>query len=147
MGHLVERYFWLIGIIFSLWEHYQWTSRRNEVVARRPELADSYGRVMWGNTLFYSLPWIVMGSGIMLGGAQAFDYFHACSGNPFVAAFHLTVFLQVLTLSLWVLFFGGGAYLARYMERSPLVVKLQCLGVTLFVLFWVGLACWRSPAA
>jgi hypothetical protein len=148
MGHLLERYFWLVGIIFSLWEHYQWSRQRNELVARRPELADSYGRVMWGNTLFYSLPWLVMGSGIIFGGAQGvFDYLHVCSGNPFVAAFHLTIVLLVVTLSLWVVFFGGGAYLARYMERAPVVVKLQCVGVTLFVLFLVGLACWHSPAA
>jgi hypothetical protein len=148
MFHVVERYFWLIGIIFSLWDHYQWTTRRKDVVARKPELADSYGLVMWSNTVFYSLPWLVMGLGIMLGRVNGvFDYLHPCSGNLFVVAFHLTIVLLVATVTIWVLLLGGGAYLARYMERSPLIVKLQCVGATLFVVFLIGLACWRSPAA
>jgi hypothetical protein len=149
MFEFLAKYIWILGVAFSVWDHYAWSSKEKEVLGRAPELEASYARVMWGHTLFYSLPWFVMGVGIISGGApDVFAYTRPCSGNLFVATFHLTILLMVLGVGIWIWFLDGAGYLVRYTNGvSPFVLKLQFLGAALFTLALVGVGCFLQPPA
>ena len=121
--------------------------QRSQVLSQEPELADSYDRVMWGNTIFYSLPFIIMGAGILSGGVgNVFDFFQPRSGNVFVLAFYFVIVVSTLSLSVWVLAFGGALYLSPHMKRSPKLIKLQLVGGTAWVLFCVTMLFLRRTA-
>jgi hypothetical protein len=112
-----------------------------ETVPQRPELK-GYEKFVLGYTLFYSLPWMVMGVGIVVGATHnTFDYLSPCTNNVYVWAFHLTVVLLIIGLASWGWFFGGAAYLIKYINvRSELTLKLR-LGLSvlaLFFVFWIG---------
>jgi hypothetical protein len=142
MFNFLEKYFWLIGIFFALVNGYSLRARMKTALPQRPEL-EGYERFALGYTLFYLLPWIVMGVGIMLGGTRrVFDYLDPCSGNPYVIAFHLTIALLIIGLASWGWFFGGAAYLIRYIDsRSQLTLKLWLAGAVLALFFVLGMGC------
>ena len=149
MFEFLAKYFWIVGIAFSVWDHYAWSSKEKELVGKAPDLEVYYARVKWGHTLFYSLPWFVMGVGIMIGSApDVFAYTRPCSGNVFVVAFHLTILIMILSVGIWIWFLDGARYLVEYMNGgSLLTLKLQFLGAALFTFALVGAACFlQSPA-
>lgn len=87
-----------------------------EVQARKPRLMGTYKRFKLGEHLFYTVPWLVMGFGIIIGGTAGVEYFHPCNGNIFVIAFWSTVFLPLIFMVVWVWFFGGGSTLVILMR-------------------------------
>ena len=84
MFHLIERYLWIIGLLFAFLNNYSLRSQAKQKTALHPELVDSYRRYVLGDLIFYSAPWLVMGIGILIGGVPSvFDFLKPCSGNPF----------------------------------------------------------------
>jgi len=147
MFDYLAKYFWAIGLIFAAREHYSWVNKKDQVLSQQPELADSYDRVMWGHTVFYSLPWVVMGIGILSGRVgNVFDFLRPRSGNAFVLAFYFVIAMETLSLTGWVWAFGGASYLSPYMNKSPTSIKLWFALSTVFLIFWMGMA-YMQPAA
>ncbi len=141
MFYFATKLFWIVGLIFAGWELYGWHNQKKQVLSQRPELADSYDRVMWGYTIFHSLPWLMMGIGILSGSvASMFDFVRPRSGNLFVLAFFFVIVVSILALFVWVWAFGGAVYLSPHMMKSPTKIKLQIALVTLFLLFIIGTA-------
>ena len=144
MSDYITKFFWALGLIFAVWEHYSWTTKKNQLLLQQPELADSYDRVMWGHTIFYSLPWLVMGIGILSGRVDnVFDFLRPRSGNAFVLAFYFIIVVSTLPLAVWVWAFGGASYLSPYMKKSPAYIKLQLALATAFMIFFMGIAFMR----
>ena len=147
MFDFLAKFTWAIGLIFAAWEHYTWTTKKSQVVSKEPELARSYDRVMWGNTVFYSLPWLVMGIGILSGHVgTVFDFMRPRSGNGFVLAFYFVITVSILLLSVWVWAFGGALYLSPYMKRSPTYIKVQFVLTVVFLIFWIVMS-YMQPAS
>lgn len=142
MFHLIERYLWIIGLLFAFLNNYSLRSQAKQRTALHPELVENYRRYVLGDLIFYSAPWLVMGIGILIGGVPSvFDFLKPCSGNPFVIAFHLTVILLVVGVACWVWFWGGAQGLIKIVEvRSPFILKLKFAGAVLFIFFIEGTA-------
>ena len=136
---VIDKVFWVIAIVVTGLNALVLRSRARKEIARNPELADGYTQLFRGYLVFLNIPWLVMGVGIIVGGTRGvFDYFDPRSGNPYVIAFHLTIFLLSALAVFWIYIAGGAEFLVRYPGvlkydiKSPLVLKL------LFALMLLG---------
>jgi hypothetical protein len=148
MEQVLEKCFWILGILAALLNTYALKRRANRVIAEKPELATGYQRYALAELAFYSLPWLVMGVSILAGGVDGLrDYLKPCLGNPFVIAFYAIAVAQFSALAAWVWFGGGVEFFVEYSEgvaTSPGRVKLTytaTLVLALIVPAWLWAAC------
>ena len=71
MEYFLDKYFWILGILSALWNTHELKLRASRVIAAKPELALGYRRYAFAELAFYSLPWLVMGVSILVGGLTA----------------------------------------------------------------------------
>jgi hypothetical protein len=128
---VIEKMFWAMAIGVTCLNAYFLHSRGQTEIARNPALAEGYRQLTKGYLISLNLPWLVMGLGIMVGGTRGvFEYFDPRSGNPYVIAFHVTIFVLWALIIFWIYFAGGAEFLVRYPGvmnvdiKSPLVLKL-----------------------
>ncbi len=146
---LFLRYVWLFMLLgVGLSTIYLWFRARNRI-GKNPDLREGYNQLFKGFFISMSLPWLVMGMGIVLGGVPSFEEFsQPREGNLFVLAFWLIVLL-LLVLGLWWVYFRGGAeFLAKHpgalgvQITSPILVKVYmgamfAVGVVVLVVLWI----------
>ncbi len=128
---LFLKYIWLIMLLgVGLSTIRLWLQARN-LIAKNPELQSGYNHLYRGFVIAMSLPWLVMGIGVVLGGVPSFvDFLQPKNGNPFVLTFWLTIIL-LLVLGVWWIYFRDGAeFLAKHPGAlgaritSPIFVKI-----------------------
>ena len=147
---IIDKTCWLIAIAVTCVNAYLLRSRAAAEVARNPDLKEGYDQLFKGYLICLNVPWLVMGIGLMVGGARSvFDYFDPRAGNPYVIAFHLTSLILWALLVFWIYLGGGAEFLVRYPGvmnvdiKSPLTLKLL-LGLMLFggmaaeIVMWSG---------
>jgi|SRR6185437_3799905 len=127
---IIEKTFWLIAIGITCINAYVLRFRAAAEIARNPKLKEGYDRLLKGYLICLNLPWLVMGLGILMGGARGVtDYFYPRSGNPYVLAFHVTIVALSGLMIFWVYLGDGAEFLVRYPGvmradiQSPLVLK------------------------
>ena len=148
----MDKIFWLIAIAVTCANAYILYFRSKGEVARNPELKEGYDSLLKGFLIAMNIPWVVMGVGILAGGVQSlFDYSDPRTGNPYVIAFHSTVFILWALCVFWIYFGGGAEFLVRhpgwmnYNIKSVLALKLL-LALFLFGGAFAEVAVWfRSP--
>jgi hypothetical protein len=146
---LFLRYIWLTMLLgIGLSTVHLWFQARNRIV-QNPELQEGYNQLFKGFFLSMSLPWLVMGIGIVLGGVPSYmEFFQPRNGNPFVLAFWLVILLLVVIGFWWVYFHEGAEFLAKHPGAlgaritSPFLVKILMGvvlvgGIVVFVLLWL----------
>jgi hypothetical protein len=132
--NLVNRYFWLVAIAVAglnaaiLWQRSQRHIREN------PALAPGYATLLRGYWICSTLPWVVMGIGIVLGGIPEIVYFlHPRTTNPYVLAWWGTYWLVVGFITHWMLFRGG----AEMMIAHPGFVRARSITPKGLKLYWL----------
>ena len=133
---------WVVFLASNLVGAYVWRRRGRRHVARRPELAEGYKALTRGLALWGSIPWVVMGLGLTVGGVSSVRaYLHPGEADPWVLAFYLSV-MVMWVLGLWWLFRRDGATklvdhpgLLNFLPTKPGRVKLIAVAAVL-----VGLA-------
>lgn len=131
---LLGRYFWLLGLGATLINTLALARQLQQKSREHPTLAPGYTLLLRGYWVYFSLPWIVMGIGILLGGVTSvWDFFYPRSGNPYVLAWWGIHWLSTGCLSYWVLL-GPGAMLLlthpgllKTPPQSPQRLKLYFL--------------------
>lgn len=110
------RYFWLAAIGVNLINGVIMWVRAQRQIRQDPELAPGYAHLVLGFTVWTSIPFILMGIGIVYGGLPTiFAYLRPSSGDPFVLLFWLVNFVLYAVVGTYWLFFGGGiAFLQKY---------------------------------
>jgi len=136
---IIDKTFWLIAIGVTCANAYLLRLRAAAETARNPELKEGYDQLFKGYLVCLNLPWLVMGLGILWGGARGvFDYFDPRAGNPYVLAFHVTVFVLWGLMIFWVYLGGGAEFLVRYPGVMNADIKSSLLLKFLLALMLVG---------
>jgi hypothetical protein len=142
----IERDFWLLAILCTVANGIFDRFRARKTIASNPELKEGYNKVFWWWITMGSIPWIIMGVGIISGVDGTKAYFHPRQGDPFVLAFHASVLLTSIFASLWVFFGGGAEFLVKHSVffniKSVVGIKLLSLVGILFWILWF-LAGWQ----
>lgn len=111
------------GLIFRI--------RSRPYVRRNPELQEGYETIVRGLLIWGSLPWLVMGIGLLSGGVDSlFEYFVPELSSPYVLGFYATIVVLLILGTYWLLLRGGAELLVRHPGllaidiRNPLFIKL-----------------------
>jgi hypothetical protein len=136
---IIDKTFWLIAIGVTSVNAYLLRSRAAAEIARNPELQEGYDQLFKGYLICLNLPWVVMGLGILMGGAHGVtDYFDPRAGNLYVLAFHVTVFVLWGLMIFWVYLAGGAEFLVRYPGVMNVDIQSPSLLKFLLALMLVG---------
>ena len=111
----VFKYFWLLAIVCNVLNAVILRVRSKHYVQQRPELAGGYRKYFLGFLFWGSLPWIVMGVGIVFGGVpNVFSYFHPQDPNPFIRAWFGCIILMWLLGFYWIFARRGAEFLVEH---------------------------------
>jgi hypothetical protein len=154
---IIFTHFWLVAIAVNMLNICIYSSRLKKYINEDPSLADGYSRLLKGYALWSSLPWIVMGAGILTGNASSFfDYLRPREMNSFVLLFYCSILFIVLAGNVWIFLLGGAEFLGRHPGfvtiragfshsnvTNPGIIKLLSLAMTVITLFAM-LMIWTS---
>jgi fermentation-respiration switch protein FrsA (DUF1100 family) len=111
---LIFQHFWIAFIVITCANGLIWWRRAQPHIAKQPELADGYRRLIRGWLIFFNIPWLVMGAGILFGGVRGvFDYFDPRNG-VFVLAWYASVVALWILTAVWVFLMRGAEQLIQY---------------------------------
>jgi hypothetical protein len=145
---IIFTHFWLVAIAVNILNTFIYSSRSKKYINEDPSLADGYSKLLQGYAFWSSLPWIVMGVGILTGNASGiFDYLRPKEMNVFVILFYCSILFIMLAGDVWVLMLGGAEFLGRHPGfvtfragfshgnvTNPGTIKLLSLAMTVITL-------------
>ncbi len=132
--YVLSKYFWLLGIAVTGINALAIELSCRRHIRQHPELRLAYSRVMCGMLVWWNLPWVVMGIGIMLGRVPTlWHYFFEIRGNVFVLAWWVSVFAMAIVSSRWA-FSHDAAQLCSRLSRLCKWPLLHATGIGVFIL-------------
>jgi hypothetical protein len=149
-GGIIFRYFWLIALAVTFVNAVIWRRRAQPFLQKHPDREEGVRVILRGWVTFLSIPWVVMGIGIVLGGVPGvFSYFSPRTGGPFVLAWWGSNFVLWLLAGFWLFAMDGAEKLIKYnaplnlRTENPSMVKLYFVisviaGAIAFTLLWRG---------
>ena len=145
------RHLWLLFIVVgvinlvSVWRNLQ------GLIAQRPDLAQGYRRYFLGVAVFLTLPWLIMGVGIEVGGVpNLFGFLSLRDRNPYVIAFHAALTAMLVLTCYWVFLRRGAEFLVEHPgltgRRSPTsIAGIRAFWAFMLVFWFVMLVLrWRD---
>ncbi len=102
------RHAWLVFILIDCINGVIWWGRAQSKIAVDPTLEKGYRTLIRGWLIYGSLPWLVMGAGILCGAVPSTLHYLNPRNGPFVIVFYATVVVLWIASFQW-LFFRGGA--------------------------------------
>lgn len=140
LDDFISTHFWAIALVVNVINAVIFRARAAEDIESKPELAESYPRLIRGFLFWASLPWIVMGTGILVGGVPTvWHYFRPQDLNPWVWSWFGTMALLWAAGSYWVVLRDGADTLVRHRAilRTPIsdprLIKLFTAGSILWL--------------
>jgi hypothetical protein len=145
---IVSQYFWLLAIVVTCANGVILWRRAQANIAARPELEVGYRRLILGWLIYGSIPWIVMGVGVVFGGVGGVFMYFSPKNGPYVIAWYATIVVLWVLSAVWLFFMQGVEQLIEHPgmlnlpSKNPRVVKaffLVCLaggiiGLSLMIL-------------
>ncbi|MDR1010312.1 MAG: hypothetical protein LBM04_04140 [Opitutaceae bacterium] len=145
------KWFWALAIAGNFINAAFYYVRARDDMARKPELAASYPRLICGYIIWMNAPWVVMGLVILAGGAEnPLDFLAPREGGAGIKLFYGTLIVAWLAALYWILFRDGDVVLSRhkaffswYMPSSPYMIRLFVIfmsvaGFLVFFVLWSG---------
>ncbi|MGB3494415.1 MAG: hypothetical protein WBA57_16935 [Elainellaceae cyanobacterium] len=128
---LLNRYFWLICLFLTWINAVIFKVRSRPYIRQNPALAPGYATLIRGFLVCSSLPWLMMGFGILVGDVPAIWYFlYPNTDNPYVLAWLVMYWLNIGSIAYWVILRGGAEMMIshpgffRGNSPSPKMIKL-----------------------
>ena len=135
------RHAWLVLTVFGTINLVVlWRNLRGRI-AQRPDLAQGYRRYFLAAAIFFTLPWLLMGVGIEVGGVpNLFGFLSLRDRNPYVIAFYATLTVMLLLACYWVLLRRGAEFLVEHPGLSGRNMPQSTAGIRVFralmLAFW-----------
>jgi hypothetical protein len=90
-------------------------SKRGRLHAEtHPELLPGYEGAFKPILVYGSLPWLVMGVGIIVGGRRVTQFMMGRPSDPFVLAFYATIVLIHVRFAWWIFAMSGAEFLSEH---------------------------------
>ncbi len=88
-------------------------------IEKQPDLKEGYDQLIKGELIYFNIPWVVAGIGMVFGRVpDFFDLFDPTNGNLFALAFCISI-LVLWILGIWWIYFNGGA---EFLAKHPSVL-------------------------
>jgi hypothetical protein len=125
------KYFWLLALLATFYNATYLKKKSKRYIESDSSLEEGYEKLYRGYLFYMSLPWAVMGIGVIFGNVQSmFDFFSVRSTNPFVWLFLITLVILWMFDFVWITFRGGAEFLVKHPGvisptiKSPFVIKI-----------------------
>jgi hypothetical protein len=135
-GMRIVQHIWLIFPIINCFNAYIWWFWGREEVAQNPDLEPGYRRLILGQLIYGTIPFVIVGAGFELP-----RVFPGLPTGPFLIAFLVNIVAYWIAGFYWVFLRGGAEDLAAHpggpfgWERDPCSVKAR------FACIQIGIAC------
>ncbi|WP_017297953.1 hypothetical protein [Nodosilinea nodulosa] len=130
----LNRYFWLICLLVTWINAVIFKLRSRPYIRQNPALAPGYATLIRGFLVCSSLPWLMMGFGILVGDVPAIWYFlYPNTNDPYVLAWWVLYWLNIGTIAYWVILRGG----AEMMISHPGFLRGSSPSLKTVKLFWL----------
>lgn len=137
---LVLRHFWLAFVATTVVNGFAWRRRVQSRIDADPELEPGYRRLFLGYMIWFNLPWVLMGIGILSGQVEwIFDYLNPRGGNTIVLAWWGSMVGILCLGSVWMYALGG----AEMLERHPGVYMVPPWSARSLRFAWAGAVAWN----
>jgi hypothetical protein len=147
---VLSKYFWIALMAVTVVNGLMFKLRYRKHIQNDPQLSADFSKLIRGFIIWWNLPWVVMGAGILLG--QLPTMWHCFSGvrdNPFALAWWVSILIAVLVSMYWAFSGAPDRICARLKEMrllapfSPIAIKLFLVGalimtVVLFARAYTG---------
>ena len=131
---VINRYFWLICLLVTWLNTVIFKVRSQSHIRDNPALAPGYATLIRGFLVCSSLPWLVMGFGIVVGDVPTIWHFlYPNTSDPYVLAWWITYWLTIGFVAYWVILCGG----AKIMVSHPGFLRGNPTNPQLIKLFWL----------
>ncbi len=144
---VVFEYFWALAIAVNGINAVIFWQRAQPMIATQPGLRSGYVGLIWGFFIYSSIPWLVMGAGLLSQQVnQLSEYFYPSQGNLWVMAWWVAIWCVILSITHWMLFRGGAIALIQHpglingsltsptqVQRMWLVSVMISVAVTVFM--------------
>jgi hypothetical protein len=130
------QYAWLLFLLMVLAMAAFWRLQARPRIAADPSLRQPLNRLYGGFAFWLSLPFLLMGAGILTGAVgHTLHYLRFDPQNPFIVAFWLLAVVEDALFFWWVFFRGGDRLLALHTElvndRQKFRIAMRALAVVL----------------
>lgn len=111
------RYFWIVCIVVLFATAAFWRMEAKDRIRADPTLRQPMNRLYGGFVFWLSLPFLVMGLGIVTGNVDTvFHYMSLDTDNPYIIGFLFLLFAEDALFMYWVFFQHGDQRLALHTE-------------------------------
>lgn len=136
---ILLRHFWMFAILSLVASAAFWRIEARGRIKADPTLREPLNRLYGGFVFWLSLPFLVMGAGIVTGHADnVFEYLRFDAANPFILSFHAVVFAEDALFLVWVFFRNGDELMVLHTEivdaKAKLRIALRIAAIALPVL-------------
>lgn len=148
VGYFPFDYFWILGMLAVVMGTIYLRNSWKKIVEVQPELRKGYDQLLLGYLVFFNIPWIVMGIGMIFGGIpSSLSFFKPRNGSIFILAFYISIVLLWILGAWWLYFKGGAEFLIEHPGsmnstfNSPKQVKFfyavtLVFGIVAMILMW-----------
>ena len=123
---IVYQYSWIVFILVVVANAVFWRMEARDRIKVDPSLRRPLNRLYGGFVFWLSLPFLMMGAGIVTGNVDnIFQFLKLDSGNPFIIATQALLFAEDALFIYWVFFRRGDHLLALHTEIAHARPKLR----------------------
>lgn len=120
------RYSWVFFIFVVIANAVHWRLEARARIRADPSLRAPLNRLYAGFAFWVSLPFVLMGVGIVTGSVETiFDYLRIDFDNPYILGFQVLLFALDALLIYWIFVRGGDDLLALHTELEDARPKLR----------------------
>jgi len=136
---ILSRHFWLFTILLNVASAAFWRIKARGRIKADPTLREPLNRLYGGYVFWLSLPFLVMGAGIVTGHTHTFfEYLRFDAADPFILSFHALVIAEDALFLVWVFFRNGDETMALHKDtvdaRSKFRITLRIVAIAAPVL-------------
>ena len=119
------KYSWGIFIIVTILNAVIIRVRSKKYVQDKPELAEGYRKCFTNILIYGNIPWVIMGIGSLSSATNnTFEYLDPKTLNPFVLAFHGSIFILWVLSAYWIYLKNG----AEFIGTHPGIINKKGIG-------------------
>lgn len=142
----IFNYFWLVLIAANCINTLLFSITARPRLREKPELYNGYRRIIFGTVVFFNIPFVIMGIGLLTGNVSGMDHYSRLEfNNLFVTIFHVSIIVLILLGFYWIFFAKGAEFVVKHRELWG-IYKSRIPGTT-FAIKLVYLLCLMCAAA
>ena len=111
----IFNHFWIMFIVVTVANGLIWKYKSKKYIEQKPELKESYDKLIKGWLIYGNIPWLIMAIGMLSGITERMDeFFNPKEMNPIVILFFISIIGIWIIGTYWIFFKKGAEKLVAH---------------------------------